>query len=226
MKGFSLLLTFPNDSGPIYKETLAGRFPVEPFNTCSNLLFLVIIIYFSYHVYRNYKQHLFLAFAIPILFIGFIGGSIYHATRSHEIWLLMDWIPIMVLCLAVSIYFTFKDGNNWLQKIGLLLLVFLLLFGVRLIDWPTKFKISIGYIGTALALLLPVAIYLIKTSFKNGSQILYAVGSFSLAILFRILDKRLDLFEMGTHWLWHSFGAVAVFFLMNYIFKDKKEAAV
>ncbi|MDR6299649.1 hypothetical protein [Mesonia maritima] len=222
MNVLSILLNFPNDSGPIYKETVEGRFPVEPFNTLSNFLFLAIIIYFSLKVYKDYKKHSFLAGALPVLSIGFIGGTIYHATRSHEIWLLMDWVPIILLCLAVSIYFTLKDGNNWLQKIWLLLLVLVLVFGVRFINWPAKLKISIGYIATALGLLLPLVIYLIKTNFKNGSQILYAVSAFSLAILFRILDKRLDLLEMGTHWLWHSFGAIAVFFLMNYIFLIKK----
>ena len=35
----------PNDNGPIYVETLMGRFPVEPWNTYSNLLFLALIVF-------------------------------------------------------------------------------------------------------------------------------------------------------------------------------------
>ena len=224
MNVFSLFLNFPNDSGPIYKETLAGRFPVEPFNTFSNLLFLVIILYFSFKVYRNYKQHLFLAFAIPVLCIGFIGGSIYHATRSHEIWLLMDWVPIILLCLSTSIYFCFKAGKNVTQKIVLLTLVLLLVFGIRFVSWPRGIHISVGYIGTALGIILPIFLYLLKTNFARFQLILCAMLAFVFAILFRMLDTKLDIFSMGTHWLWHSFGAIAVFFLMNYIFKDKKEA--
>lgn len=220
----NFLSSFPNDSGPIYKETLAGRLPVEPFNTFSNLFFLAIIIYFSIKVYKNYRQHLFLAFAIPVLFISFFGGTIYHATRSHEIWLLLDWVPIILLCLSVSVYFSFKVGTNWYKKTAILVLVFLLIFGVRIIDWPEKLSISIGYLGTVFGLLLPVILYLIKTSFKNGLQIILAVFSFALAISFRVLDSQFVQLEMGTHWLWHSFGAIAVFFLMNFIFKDKKEA--
>ncbi|MAN26351.1 MULTISPECIES: hypothetical protein [Mesonia] len=214
-------LSFPNDSGPIYKETLEGRFPVEPFNTLSNLLFLAIVLYFSVKVYKNAKQQAFLAYALPILFIGFVGGTVYHATRSHEIWLLMDWVPIVILCLSASIYFTFKDGENSFQKYGLLALVLLLLFGVKFIDWPHKLATSIGYISTALGLLLPMCIYLVKTKFLFGKYILFAFLSFSGAITFRILDKRSDLFDIGTHWLWHSFGAISVFFLMMYIYKDR-----
>ena len=214
-------ISFPNDSGPIYRETIEGRFPVEPFNTFSNILFLAIVIYFSFHVYKNAKQQAFLAFALPILFIGFVGGTIYHGTRSHEIWLLMDWVPIVILCLSASIYFTFKDGENSLQKYGLLAIVLLLLFGAKFVKWPYKLGNSIDYISTAIGLLLPIFIYLVKTKFRFGKYILFALLSFSSAITFRIIDKRVDLFDMGTHWLWHSFGAISVFFLMLYIYKDR-----
>ena len=91
----ALLSGFPKDSGPVYRETIEGRLPVEPFNTASNFLFLAIIIYFVWKIRRNHRQHLFLAFILPVLFIGFIGGTLYHATRSHEIWLLLDWVPIL-----------------------------------------------------------------------------------------------------------------------------------
>ncbi|WP_304039231.1 hypothetical protein [Mesonia mobilis] len=221
MNLFLKAISFPNDSGPIYRETIEGRFPVEPFNTFSNLLFLAIVIYFSVRVYRNAKQQAFLAYALPILFIGFVGGTIYHGTRSHEIWLLMDWVPIVILCLSASIYFTFKDGENSLQKFGLLTIVLLLLFAPKFIDWPYKLGNSIDYISTAIGLLLPMCIYLVKTKFKFGENILFALLSFSSAITFRILDKRADIFEVGTHWLWHSFGAISVFFLMRYIYKDR-----
>ena len=50
---------FPHDSGPIYQETLAGRLPVEPFNTFSNIFFLLIILYFSIRVYSDYRQQRF-----------------------------------------------------------------------------------------------------------------------------------------------------------------------
>ncbi|MGA8854131.1 MAG: hypothetical protein WB492_08135, partial [Christiangramia sp.] len=86
----NFLISFPQDSGPIYQETLAGRLPVEPFNTYSNIFFLIIIIYFSLRVYRDYKNHRFLAWSLPVLFLGFIGGTVYHATRSHDIWMYMD----------------------------------------------------------------------------------------------------------------------------------------
>lgn len=67
------LVSFPQDSGPIYQETLQGRLPVEPFNTYSNILFLLIIIYFSVKVYPQARKQAFLAWCLPILFLGYVG---------------------------------------------------------------------------------------------------------------------------------------------------------
>ena len=97
-----LLQEFPQDSGPIYLETVEGRFPIEPFNTYSNLIFSFLIIYWGIKVYKNPKQHQFLAWVLPIIGTSYIGGTIYHATRSREFWLRLDWMPIMLLCAAWS----------------------------------------------------------------------------------------------------------------------------
>ena len=95
----------PLDQGPIYLETIMGRFPVEPWNTASNLLFLVIILYWAWRLKGEIRAHRFIAGAIPVLIIGWVGGTVYHATRSHNLWLFMDFVPIALLAAAVSMYF-------------------------------------------------------------------------------------------------------------------------
>lgn len=215
-----LFLKFPNDSGPIYLETLEGRWPVEPFNTYSNLIFLLIIIYWGIRVYKHPKEHLFLAWVLPVIAISYIGGTIYHATRSHEFWLKLDWMPIMLLCAALVIYFIFKVVRTWWQR---LLLVFLLLgtsYMLRILPISPGWRISLGYVITAATILLPLVGYLIKTQGKNAILVITAFTIFSVAILFRSIDKSQSFFPMGTHWLWHFFGGVAVHFLIAYIFKD------
>lgn len=117
------LREFPQDSGPIYLETVEGRFPVEPFNTYSNLIFLVLVIYWGLKVYRNPKEHQFLAWILPIIGASYIGGTIYHATRSHEFWLRLDWMPIMLLCGALVIYFIFKLVSLWWQRLLLIIVL-------------------------------------------------------------------------------------------------------
>ncbi len=221
MNLWSILITFPQDSGPIYQETMAGRLPVEPFNTYSNILFLFILIYFSLKVYKDYKNHRFLAWSLPVLFTGFVGGTVYHATRSHDMWMYMDWLPIVILCLAVSVYYTVKLRISRRKRLLLAMLILFLVFGVQLIPLSGHVKTSVGYIATVLGLLLPIVTYFLTTKLYHWGYVLLAFLSFGLAISFRILDNFLYIFPMGTHWLWHIFGALSVFFLINFIYKDK-----
>ena len=221
MNLWPFILTFPKDSGPIYQETLSGRLPVEPYNTYSNILFLLIIIYFSLKVYKDYKNHRFLAWSLPVLLMGFIGGTVYHATRSHDIWMYMDWLPIVILCLAVSVYYTIKLKMTKRKRFILILIILFLVFGIRLIPWPAASQTSIGYIATAAGLLLPIITYFYTTKLHNWGYILLAFLSFGFAICFRVLDRFIYIIPMGTHWLWHVFGALSVFFLIKYIYKDK-----
>lgn len=218
----TLFAKFPNDSGPIYKETIAGRFPVEPFNTGSNLIFLFIVVYFGIKMYKSPQKHPFLLWILPIIGIAFVGGTIYHATRSAEIWLLMDWVPIMVASLAGVIYFIIKWTDNWLQRIILAAIIIGAFFSLRALPLPLHLRLSFGYIITALAIATPIVGYLHKTKWHNASDVVYAFSIFALAVLFRFMDKNMDLafFWMGTHWLWHLFGGIAVFFLIRYIYKD------
>ncbi|MEH6407204.1 MAG: hypothetical protein V7767_07990 [Leeuwenhoekiella sp.] len=225
--GFLQKIPFPHDTGPIYKETVAGRFPVEPFNTISNLIFLFIIIYFGSKVYRELRKHLFLAFVLPVLAIGYVGGTVYHATRSAEIWLVLDWVPILFLSLSTVFYFIYKWQSTWIKRVGYLIIIFGAFFTLRRLHIPYGLTLSVEYALFAIAILLPLIGYLYHSKWHNLRYVAIAFGIFACAVIFRILDRRMDfeVFWMGTHWLWHLFGGLAVFFLMKYIYEDNKEQA-
>lgn len=210
------------DGGPVYKETDLSRFPVEPFNTFSNIIFFLIIVYFAFKVYKEASRHYFLAVSIPVLFLGFLGGTIYHASRSHPLWLYLDWVPIILLCMAASIYFVFKLDKSLVTKILIIAVIVFISIGVRRLPVPPSYKETVGYIATAIALLLPMVWYVVSTRGRHVGLIVCALGSFILAIFFRMLDRfvEADMLYMGTHWLWHLFGGISVFFLMSYIYID------
>ena len=105
------MITTP-DFGPVYAETDLTRFPVEPFNTFSNLIFLLIVIYFVKKIKGNYKKYPLITFSLPLIFTGFIGGTIYHATRSSPLWLRMDYIPIIITVSGATNYFWQKLLNS------------------------------------------------------------------------------------------------------------------
>ncbi|TCI89958.1 ceramidase domain-containing protein [Tenacibaculum sp. M341] len=220
---YSLFQKFPNDTGPIYQETIQGRLPVEPFNTFSNLIFIVILIYFGKKIYKNPKQHPFFLFAIPVIFISWIGGTMFHGTRSHQFWLLLDWLPIMVVCLGGIIYFIGKLQREWWKR--LLLFIGFLAISIlpRFLPVSQTYRISFGYVVTAVSVVIPFILYAYKTQWKHSKYIFLGFFIFGIAVTFRSLDGVRVILPMGTHWLWHTFGGIAVFFLLYYIYVDKKE---
>ncbi len=201
-------------------ETVAGRFPIEPYNTISNGIFLVLVIYWGIQIYKSPAKHQFLMWVLPTIAGCYVGGTMYHATRSHEFWLLLDWVPITVLCSAVVFYFVFKLTSNWWQRVAFLLLLFGVSYLLRMLPIPSSFSISLGYIITALTMLAPLVLYLIRTNGRYLILVLLAFGIFGIAVYFRSIDLTQTLFPMGTHWLWHLFGGIAVHFMITYIFKD------
>ncbi|NDV15330.1 hypothetical protein GO009_04765 [Muricauda sp. TY007] len=215
-----LLQEFPQDSGPIYLETVEGRFPIEPFNTYSNLIFLFLIIYWGIKVYKNPKQHQFLACVLPIIGASYIGGTIYHATRSHEFWLRLDWMPIMLLCAALVIHFIFKLVKSRWKRVFWVVVLLGASFLFRMLPIPSGLRISLGYVITAVTILVPITWYLVRTKGRNIVFVIVSFVIFGVAIFFRSIDLHQNFFPMGTHWLWHLLGGIAVHFLIAYIFKD------
>ncbi len=214
------------DSGPIYQETILGRLPVEPFNTVSNLLFLFIIIYWAIKIYPHFHNYRFISYFLITLFIGYIGGTIYHGTRSHEIWLLMDWIPIFILGVSGVVYFFRKLGVHWLIMLVLVLFPFVLMFSLDFVPFlPRPIKNLIEYTSLALVILLPIIFYLKKTKWLFKDKVLIGVLFFCVAIFFRTIDDTAIsniYFPMGTHFLWHIFGSLAVHSIISYLFLVKK----
>lgn len=208
----------PNDFGPIYTETDLSRFPVEPWNTASNLIFLLIIIYFAWTTRLSFKRYPLIVISLPILLVGFVGGTVFHATRSNRIWLVMDYMPIMILSLLASMALLKELLGSWIKAFGIGAILFI---GVRLIfaysELPIGFRISIGYTSLALMIILPAIFVSKKEDWRGIGYILSSIIFFGFAITFRILDST-KILPMGTHFLWHLLGGVSVFCLIKFLY--------
>lgn len=215
---------FPGDFGPLYAETIGGRFPVEPWNTFSNLIFLIIVIRFCYLTRMSYKNHPLIVASLPILFLGFLGGTVYHATRSHNVWLLLDFIPIalLVLLAATSLWSRVLKVNF----IFSVLAIFATVFGLRqmtsLLEVERTLAISLNYVVLAFILLSPAIIHCLQRARRGLIWILLATVFFLIAVTARVLDTNpllLAFLPMGSHFIWHLFGGLSVMFLMEYLYR-------
>ena len=211
----------PQDFGPIYVETDLSRFPVEPWNTASNLIFLVIVIVMARKTRLNWRVHPLLVGGLPILLIGFIGGTLFHATRSRSLWLVMDFVPIFVLSVAAALRLWRSISGNYVRASIALLLAAL---GPRalaaLLQLPFHYQISVGYSGLALAILLPAFWESRRRQWSGAPLLIATTVAFIGAVFFRSIDRAgVALLPMGTHFLWHILGGVSVWCLMEFLFR-------
>ncbi len=211
---------FLPDGGPIYTETDTTHFIVEPFNTISALLFLLLAGYWYLRLRGQFGKYKFLTAATSMLTVGAVGGTLYHAFRTEAFFMYMDWVPILLLCWAAASYFVFRLSKSYWIAGGIIFLS----FGVQFLIFqivPPSISTNWSYAVMGLMVVIPVALNLIKTRFFQWWWVVYALGAFTLALTFRILDP-LSPFEIGTHFLWHVFGCLAGHFMFKYVFEVQR----
>jgi hypothetical protein len=215
----------PTDGGPIYVETdlnqdLVGTGAVvEPWNAASALLFLVIVAVWVVRLRGRYRQHPFLTCCLPLLAAGGVGGVIYHAFRSAAFFLAMDWVPITLLGMGASLYLWARLPLRMVHLFVVLMIYGAVALSARL-SLPTQAAITVSYASLAMLMLVPIAMVLLRTQFLHAPWVFAAMGLFCVAVACRIGDVvRPPVLPMGTHWLWHTFGAAATVCLAEYIYR-------
>lgn len=209
---------FPADRGTLYTETNLNHLFPEPLNAITSCFFLAIAVYWTFKLKGRHKDHQYLSMALVLLYIGGIGGTIYHGFRKWHIFIFMDWMPIMLLCVSAGVYFLSKR-IRWYFALILIVVYISIQFFLRTMikDQGPQLFININYAMMAALVLLPVLAYLVHTKWQHGKWVGIALLSFIFALTFRIADKW-QWMEFGTHFLWHTFGAIASFSMFNYIF--------
>lgn len=101
---FFNLILHPPDHGPIYRETTdLSLFIVEPWNAWSSLTFLIPAFVFLWQLRGQYASYAFFVyFCSPMLILGGLGSTFFHAFRSSGWLLAMDVLPIVLLVLGIS----------------------------------------------------------------------------------------------------------------------------
>lgn len=214
----------PPDGGMLYAETNMKHLFPEPLNMLTSCFFLIIAIYWTVKLWGKGKQHTFLSVAVGLLYIGGIGGTIYHGLRQWRFFIMMDWLPIMLLCIAAGVYFLGRVTRWYNAALFVILYVCFQIFARNQMakDGNIQLFININYAVLAGMVLLPVLAFLISTKFRYGKWVGFALVAFIAALTFRVTDGW-HLLDYGTHFLWHTFGAVAAFCMFQYIYLLNKK---
>ncbi|NOX86393.1 MAG: hypothetical protein GXO86_10600, partial [Chlorobi bacterium] len=209
------------DLGPVYHETHLNRLIVEPFNAVSSLtMSLAALLIWLLLIRKDYKSYPFLAFVyVPLIFIGGLGSTFYHAFRASSFFLYMDVMPVLLLSILLSLFYWYKIYPNKFF-IFIMAVLIILARGLPMIFFKGSAAINISYLLSGMLIIIPLAIFMFRTQFANWQEIAMSIGALLLALFFRYIDDfdYLNL-SMGTHWLWHVFSGVGVWFLGVYIYR-------
>ncbi|MCS7005092.1 MAG: ceramidase [Cytophagales bacterium] len=217
------------DSGPIYTETLQNgchhkNIIIEPWNTMSAVPFVIVAFYILWKLISERILNWFYYYIAILLFIGGIGGVLYHGFRSSEWYLLMDYVPIVVLCFTAAVYFTAQLFEK--RRHGVVIILGVIFFNYLLnLVFEKAWTDNLNYAYLGAVTTLPSILFAIKTRFAKSRYLLIAFFSFVIALFFRISDDEywlIRIMPFGSHWLWHLFGAVSSASLIYYIFVTYK----
>ena len=219
------------DRGPIYTETLlhAQRAPdawlVEPYNAASATLFIAVALYWLIKVAG--RQQPFLTYAAVVLAVGGVGGTLYHALRTHVLFLVLDVVPILTLAVSAVYWFVERLAKSrwtaFAYTVGGLMGIFALIRTLRIImPGPVRGPV-VGYGTLALFVIVPMLIFVVRTRFQHAYLVFVAIGAFALGMWFRAID-RTDFLPIGTHFLWHTLGAVMTHLLLLYLWRMRDAA--
>lgn len=225
------------DLGPRYRETPANPYaadspvPAEPWNTVTAALFVAIVAFWAWRLRGRYRQYPFVTACMPILLAGGIGGTLYHAFRTRPAYFLLDVVPISLLGVAGAIYLAVRLGAVYGSRrmiavsVGLVLVYLGTNFAIRLVpNPPPNLPVNLSYASLAAVLLIPLAAVLILTRFRHGGWVVGALAAFGIAWFCRLVDNTpLGDLPMGTHWLWHTFGAITTLALIEYFYRLERE---
>ncbi len=207
------------DGGPWYAEThITDNLIVEPWNAFSSLAIAAPAVYFLWKIRKEPLQYGFLLYCIPILFINGLGSTLFHGLRTSRVFLLMDYMPALLLTLSITAYLWIKVMPKWWMGVLVVVGVYLLRTAV-FSYFSGQAAINMSYVIGGVAFLLPFLLVLRKTKMKGALQIVFAIACFILAIYFRGADKQFtEYVAFGTHFLWHIFTGIGAFLLASYLY--------
>ncbi len=213
----------PPDGGPIYAETDLTALISEPWNALSSFAIVLPTIYWAIKLKWNFKAYGFLYFLMPLLFLGGIGSTLYHAFRSSELLLWMDVLPTAVVTFSVGIYFWNKVLSRKWQVVSVVIPVTALRFiAYEYLDG--QFAINVSYFITGSLIFFPVLLFLIKNEWRHAFPILLSVAFLSISLIFRRVDFSVaELIPMGSHFLWHIFSGFGAFYMAKYLYLIRQD---
>jgi len=218
------------DRGPIYNEFVYDSHIHEPWNAFSSLFFFIPVVFWIVFLWGRYKQHRIILLILPLLFLNGLGSTLFHAYRTSNVFLMLDWLPAALMSLSLSVYFWTKITRRW--YFGILCVLGFYASAVLVITTLGQgYRVlapNIGYLFSGSAFLIPIIWSLYRNQWRHARYVLLTLFFLISALIFRLLDyptpNPFPFLPQGTHFLWHVFSSFAVFTMGYYLYKSGQDA--
>jgi hypothetical protein len=188
----------------------------QPINLITNLAFLIS----GWKIYGLLKKHKIINKDLWLLFYGVIllglGSAIRHY-HSSILTLIIDGLPMLgLICLSVYLFakYLFKL-NHW--KSLLAIFGYVLLMALILITFNKTVRSALVFSLSSQLIFLPVVLISRKRRRETSGLLVTATVFFLLAAVAFIVDLNYcQKLLFGTHWLWHIFNGLALYYLSKY----------
>ncbi len=198
-----------------YCERLDASFFAEPLNALSNLFF-IIAAYLVYRYMRQRQQHnRFVMVLVGLMVLIGMGSFLWHtlATPLSE---LADVIPITLFIYLYLFAFVLYHKDSYLLALAFVAFYTLVNFLVTRYMDMTTLNGSIAYLPALLFLIL--LLFILK---KRKKQFTVIIVIFVVSLSLRSIDFMMcDVISFGTHFLWHVFNAVLLYFLLIFLLQS------
>ncbi len=221
------------DNGPMYHEFIADAFIKEPWNAYSSLFFLIPVIFWIWRLRGQYRKNWVIVITLPFLLMNGVGSTLYHAFRNSNLFLMLDFMPAIILMIIVATYFWTQILGKWYWGFLIILSSYFMAGVIISLVVPVLGRAAgnMGYLTIGVAFLLPAIIKLVKNKYYKWELLLTSILLLSASLLFRSIDYPTpnpfpNLLPQGTHFLWHVFSALSVFSLGYYIYFQNQKSGV
>ena len=212
------------DGFPPNAETVAGGFPAEPLNAISNLGFLLVLVYWALKTKFRIRLYPVIVITMPLMFCALVAGTMHHILRSDKVWHSITLLCIFFAVVNACVYLWYRVTESWMKSF-LCVMAVPLVFRLFLasLTFPEKISVAVVFVVMALAMLIPAVVHCMRNHLKNLELLVISSLAFMIALIFREADANLvGIMPLGTHFLWHIFGAVSLFYLLKYLFITDK----
>lgn len=218
------IIEVPADKCGIIAETNLKHFPVEPISAATNIIFLIMLAYWAWKTKCKIKLYPFIVITIPLMISALAFNTMFHLLRNNSIWHHLNLLCIVYSVITASVYLWRRVTAKWMYTFFLALCIPVLfqifIIYMRPVD---KLSLNVVFVVMALSVFVPAVIHCIKNKIQFISLLIYSSIFFSIGLFFRLFDSNLiGKTYIGTHFLWHIFCTISIFYFLKYSYNCDK----